>query len=97
MTTIVVPTRPWIVDAACRNANPADFFVGGKGGGKGRTRGRVEAAKQCCESCVVQVPCREYALIYEPYGIWGGMTEEERRDERRRRGIELVLISSGLR
>ncbi len=37
-------------------------------------------AKAVCQVCPVQGECREYALsIKEPYGIWGGLTETERR------------------
>ena len=37
------------------------------------------AAKAICATCPVLEQCREYALsAHEPYGIWGGMTEEER-------------------
>jgi WhiB family transcriptional regulator, redox-sensing transcriptional regulator len=32
-----------------------------------------------CLHCPVCKPCREHALrVHEPYGVWGGMTEEER-------------------
>ncbi len=37
-------------------------------------------AKAVCQVCPVVVECRAYALqIREPYGIWGGLTESERR------------------
>ena len=37
-------------------------------------------AKSICKVCPVNVECLEYALtIREPYGIWGGLTETERR------------------
>ena len=39
----------------------------------------VEAAKAVCNSCPVMMQCREQALaIREPYGVWGGLSEEER-------------------
>jgi len=41
---------------------------------------REERAKAICRVCPVQGPCLEFAVeIREPYGIWGGLTELERR------------------
>jgi WhiB family redox-sensing transcriptional regulator len=46
----------------------------------------TDRAKAVCFQCPVIGPCGEYALARrEPHGIWGGMTEEERRTELRRR------------
>jgi WhiB family redox-sensing transcriptional regulator len=37
-------------------------------------------AKAICGVCPVRVPCTTHALqIREPFGIWGGLTEVERR------------------
>jgi WhiB family redox-sensing transcriptional regulator len=45
-------------------------------------RERREArAKAICQVCPVRQPCAEYAItIREPFGIWGGLTEVERRE-----------------
>jgi WhiB family redox-sensing transcriptional regulator len=41
---------------------------------------RVRKAKELCLSCPVIVQCRHHALnVMEPYGIWGGLDEGERR------------------
>ena len=41
---------------------------------------RERRAKAICAQCSVLEECREFALrIREPHGIWGGMTESERR------------------
>tara|TARA_Y100000815_G_scaffold264335_1_gene279866 strand:- start:215 stop:529 length:315 start_codon:yes stop_codon:yes gene_type:complete len=46
-------------------------------------------AKEVCRSCVVQNDCLEYALQNgEKFGIWGGMSERERRRIRRQRALE---------
>lgn len=38
-------------------------------------------AKSICQVCPVKSPCHDYAMaIREPYGIWGGLTEVERRN-----------------
>ncbi len=43
---------------------------------------REAKAKEICMSCAVHDDCREYALtIREQHGIWGGMTENERREQ----------------
>jgi WhiB family redox-sensing transcriptional regulator len=44
-----------------------------------RRRAREIAAKAVCASCPVLAQCRAHALAaQEPYGIWGGLTEDER-------------------
>ncbi len=46
-------------------------------------------AKEVCRGCEVQVDCLEYALQNgEKFGIWGGMSERERRRIRRQRAPE---------
>jgi len=41
---------------------------------------RVARAKSICATCPVRTPCLGYALrLREPLGIWGGLTESERR------------------
>jgi WhiB family redox-sensing transcriptional regulator len=43
-------------------------------------RARESAAKRICVDCPVQRECLEYALrVREPFGIWGGLDETERR------------------
>jgi WhiB family redox-sensing transcriptional regulator len=47
---------------------------------------RESRAKAICASCPVQTICLDYALgIQEPHGIWGGLTETERRTVLERR------------
>jgi len=37
-------------------------------------------ATKLCNQCMVRTECAEWALrVHEPYGIWGGLTEEDRR------------------
>jgi len=41
---------------------------------------RESRAKAICATCPVREPCLEYAIrIREPHGIWGGLSESERR------------------
>jgi WhiB family redox-sensing transcriptional regulator len=44
-----------------------------------RRNAREKAAKAVCATCPVLAACRAHALAaQEPYGIWGGLSEEER-------------------
>ena len=49
-------------------------------------------AKAVCRRCEVQEECLEYAVnIGEKFGIWGGLSERERRGIRKKRGIQLKM------
>ncbi len=69
--------------AACRGLDPALFFPE-----EGDNGGMVAAAKAVCAECVERDACLAFALEYHQPGIWGGMTDKERRTLRRvtRRG-----------
>jgi len=43
-----------------------------------------------CRTCPVIEPCREHGVTHELYGVWGGTTGHQRKQERRRRGITLA-------
>lgn len=68
----------WQDAGACLGADPSLFFP---------ERGAsTAAAKGICRGCVVRVECLEYALANgEKFGIWGGLSERERRRIRRER------------
>lgn len=75
--------RVWRSGAACRDTNPDLFFPVGQ---TGPAIEHIANAKAVCETCVVQVECLEYALMTnQDAGIWGGLTEDERRQIRRAR------------
>lgn len=79
----------WQYYGACRDLDTEQFFhpEGERGGTRRR---RDEAAKAICNTCPVIEQCRQYALSsHEPYGVWGGLTEEERREIIRSRRIPL--------
>jgi WhiB family redox-sensing transcriptional regulator len=66
----------WRRLAACRSADPELFFPVSGGGWSGQ----VEKAKALCGTCPVRRQCLQYAIGEdEAYGVWGGMTEDERR------------------
>jgi WhiB family redox-sensing transcriptional regulator len=70
----------WHLHAACRQLDTSLFYSpeGERGPRKER---REAAAKQICASCRVVELCAAYAIATrEPYGIWGGMSEHDRRE-----------------
>lgn len=67
----------WSARAACRTIDPDALFV------QGAAQNR---AKALCSGCVVRTECLADALDNEvEFGVWGGMTERERRALLRRR------------
>ncbi|WP_030194664.1 WhiB family transcriptional regulator [Streptomyces sp. NRRL S-87] len=71
--------REWHGRAACRGLGTDPFFQPADESSAERAV-REEAARQVCAPCPVRVECRRHALnSREPYGVWGGLTEEDRR------------------
>ena len=70
----------WQYEGACRATGSEQFFH--PEGERGASRRRRDAnAKAICGECPVIQQCREHALkVREPYGVWGGLTEDERTD-----------------
>ena len=68
----------WQLQGACRETGPGLFFHPEGERGPSR-RDRDAAAQRICRRCPVIDHCRRHALaVREPYGVWGGMTEDER-------------------
>jgi len=68
----------WQYQGACRDADETLFFhpEGERGA---RRRSRDARAKEICARCPVLRECREQSLtVREPYGVWGGLSEDER-------------------
>ncbi len=71
----------WRHQAACRDVDPEIFFPIGT---TGPALAQIEAAQSICGTCAVQQECLEWAMeTAQDAGIWGGTTEEERRELRR--------------
>jgi WhiB family redox-sensing transcriptional regulator len=69
----------WQEKALCAQTDPEAFFP--------EKGGSTREAKRVCQSCEVQVECLEYALAHdERFGIWGGLSERERRRLKRAAG-----------
>lgn len=76
---IVHATEPqaWVAQSACRHADPDELFV---------TGAAQNRAKAVCMGCPVRTECLSDALDNRvEFGVWGGMTERERRALLRRR------------
>lgn len=72
--------RAWAERANCRGMNP-DLFFPVQGDVEGSRR-----ARRVCYACEVRAECLDYATTgCVNLGIWGGMTEMERANERRQR------------
>lgn len=70
----------WQLRGSCQGLNSSVFFHPDGERGSARSR-RADRAKAICQRCPVLEQCRRHALsAREPYGVWGGLTEEERRE-----------------
>nr|WP_326957434.1 MULTISPECIES: WhiB family transcriptional regulator [Brevibacterium] len=67
----------WQEQALCAQTDPEAFFP--------EKGGSTREAKKVCASCEVRAQCLEYALANdERFGIWGGLSERERRRLKKR-------------
>ena len=79
------PNWGWQDAAACKGEDLLLFF-GPDGERQPEREIRERKAKQVCASCPVRIECLNYAVARpEKYGTWGGLNEDERSAERRRR------------
>lgn len=75
----VTESWDWQLDAACRGMNSEWFFHHPHERGAKREE-RENRAKAVCMACPVRRRCEEHALaVEEHYGVWGGLTENDRR------------------
>ena len=69
----------WQDQALCAQTDPESFFP--------EKGGSTREAKRICVGCEVKPECLEYALMQdERFGIWGGLSERERRRLKRQAG-----------
>lgn len=69
--------QSWQEQALCAETDPEAFFP--------EKGGSTREAKKICTGCEVKAQCLDYALANdERFGIWGGLSERERRRLRRR-------------
>ena len=72
----------WRHDAACQDEDPELFFPIGN---TGPALLQIDEAKRVCQRCAVMESCLEWALESgQDSGVWGGLSEDERRALKRR-------------
>jgi len=80
--------RSWQPIALCRGNHSHLFFPPSTAERKEERERREERAKSICVICPVRGQCLDYAMVIrEPYGIWGGLTETERRQRYARMAV----------
>ncbi len=80
IVTVGIVHETWHLKAACRGPESALFFPPPFPERREEREAREEKAKAICEDCGVRQECLDFALrVREPHGIWGGLTEVERR------------------
>lgn len=83
---MILPLR-WQDRAACKGEDTAAFYLDAAD-----YPDEIERLRNICRTCPVLADCGEYALKYESWGFWAGMTVSERRRIRSREGIAKVSI-----
>jgi WhiB family redox-sensing transcriptional regulator len=77
-----VRSMEWREHAACLESDPELFFPVGN---TGPALDQIDRAKGVCANCEVTEMCLEYALSTgQDCGVWGGLSEDERRALKRR-------------
>ena len=81
LLSLTLASDEWRRNAACRDTDPDLFFPVGT---TGPAIEQIESAKAVCRACHAQSLCLEYALATnQDSGIWGGTSEDERRQLRK--------------
>ena len=76
----------WRRNALCLDTDPELFFPVGS---TGQALQQISAAKEVCCECTVKTECLEFAIeTNQDCGIWGGTSEDERRNIRRQMAAE---------
>jgi WhiB family redox-sensing transcriptional regulator len=70
------PDLPTLPDAACKGTQVPDVLFPPSGG---RREAHEKAAKAVCDTCTIRTECLEWALEHRMQGVWGGLTDKERR------------------
>jgi WhiB family redox-sensing transcriptional regulator len=82
----------WYEYAACRGEDPELFFPIGA---NGQALSQLREAKRVCAGCSVQSLCLEWAVLAGiDHGVWGGLSEQERRTVRRRADRQAARLPS---
>lgn len=63
----------WSLEGLCQRVDPEEFF---------QTK-QSKVQMRICEECPVFELCRDYAMLHEDYGVWGGTTDRQRKKFRK--------------
>lgn len=90
----MITNADWPKLGACRNDKMLNFYPD-----LSNPEGKDEEKKalETCRKCEVETKCKEYAMEYEFFGIWGGTTERQREKQRVSSGNKVVTQHFGLR
>ena len=85
MSYLGIDPLPWYRDARCAEEDVSKTWFH-----SGDLR-EVNHAKRVCQGCPVRQECLEYALTTpDQWGVWGGLSERERRVILRRRPVQVA-------
>jgi WhiB family redox-sensing transcriptional regulator len=98
MTAVGATLKPiadnwdWQYDGACNGVDPDTFFLDPLVRGKNK-RDKEQRAVAVCRTCPVKQTCLDHALtVPEYFGVWGGMTEDQRQEIIKQSGIRHSTI-----
>jgi len=81
----------WRHEAACLTEDPELFFPIGN---TGPALAQIDEAKRVCRRCPVREECLQWAIdAGQDHGVWGGMSEDERRAMKRRAARSRLRLS----
>ncbi|MEH3032491.1 MAG: WhiB family transcriptional regulator [Aeromicrobium erythreum] len=90
----VIESYEWQEDGACADLSSELFFLPDNLRGEQKLSHEARA-KRICGTCPVQERCLQHALtVREPYGVWGGMSADERRDLREQERAPMVVATT---
>jgi hypothetical protein len=78
----------WHEGASCKGHTTDTFYLD-----EFENTEAINRLRRLCKTCPVFEECRDHSLTWEAFGFWAGMTESERRDEKRLLNITRKSIS----
>ena len=76
-TDLINSMIPKFNQANCLSVGDPELFF--PVGVERTSREQIRAAKKVCENCIHKIQCLEFAIENEVQGIWGGLSDNERR------------------
>lgn len=70
MTNLTLTVPLFDGSQLCASNDPEIWFT--------ETKRGIEAAKSVCRQCPIRTPCGQYAIANGEYGVWGGLSDDDR-------------------